>query len=68
MSEPTWVAGIRARTEALIEQLQQDLPVGAGPVAIERVLTRLEPTYLQAIAQELIDATEDEKKDILTGK
>ncbi|WP_293909531.1 hypothetical protein [Deinococcus sp.] len=61
-------SGIRASTEALTEALQRGLPADAGPVAIERALTKLEPEYLRAVAQQLIDAAEGKKKDIQTGR
>lgn len=67
MGEPDWAAGLRAHTEALIEKLSAELPKNAGPVAIERVLTRLEPDYFTGITQVLIDATTEEKKVTPTG-
>jgi len=68
MDEPTWAAGLRASTEVLIQKLSAELPKNAGPVAIERVLTQLEPDHLNGIAQVLIDAATEEKKVIPTGE
>ena len=68
MDEPTWAAGLRASTEVLIQKLSAELPKNAGAVAIERVLTRLEPDHLNGIAQVLIDAATEEKKVIPTGE
>lgn len=68
MDEPTWAAGLRASTEVLIQKLSVELPKNAGPVAIERVLTRLEPDHLNGIAQVLINAATEEKKVIPTGE
>lgn len=62
MTEPKWATGLRAHTEALIEKLSAELPKNAGPVAIERILTQLEPDYLTGITQVLIDAVPEEKK------
>ena len=68
MDEPTWAAGLRASTEVSIQKLSVELPKNAGPVAIERVPTRLEPDHLNGIAQVLIDAATEEKKVIPTGE
>ena len=68
MDEPTWAAGLRASTEVLIQKLSAELPKNAGAVAIERVLTQLEPDHLNGIAQALIDAATEEKKVIPTGE
>lgn len=62
MTEPDWAAGLRAHTEALIEKLSAELPKNAGPVAIERILTQLEPDYFNGITQVLIDAAPEKKK------
>ena len=67
MTELAWAAGLRAHTEALIEKLSAELPKNAGPVAIERILTQLEPDYLNGITQVLIDAVPEEKKITPTG-
>ena len=65
MDEPTWAARLRASTEVLIQKLSAELPKNAGAVAIERVLTQLEPDHLHGIAQVLINAATEEKKVIL---
>ncbi len=67
MTELAWAAGLRAHTEALIEKLSAELPKNADPVAIERILTQLEPDYLNGITQVLIDAVPEEKKITPTG-
>ena len=63
MTEPSWADSIRARTEQLIQELGAHLPENAGPVSIERALSAVETSYFCDIAQEVVDAVHDEKKE-----
>lgn len=63
MAEPVWADAIRARTEQLIQELAEHLPENAGPVSIERALTKAEQAYFGDVAQHVVDSVHDEKKE-----